>query len=132
MSKLNEKKAFSHKHWIPAVIVLITGYSIYFFISDNRKSSQWTYEDGQVIINQCLKDAGEMTSNYPELTENYCRCSMVKIRNKFSREEYIEIVALSLKDQSKLLSPVFEDCLNDYKKKIEEIRRHGTIGVFRP
>ncbi|WP_343856256.1 hypothetical protein [Fulvivirga kasyanovii] len=132
MSKLNEKKAFCYKHWIPAVIVFITGYSIYFFISDNRKSSRWTYEDGQVIINQCLKDAGEMTSNYPKLTESYCRCSMVKIRNKFSKDEYIEIVALSSKDQSKLLFPVFEDCLNDYKKKIEEIRRHSPIGAISP
>lgn len=73
-----------------------------------------------------------MSKEYPKLTEDYCRCAMDKIRKKFSKNEYNDILQLSLKDQSPILLPVFQDCLNDYKKRIEEVHRHSPTGEVRP
>jgi hypothetical protein len=60
-----------------------------------------------------------MAKNYPELTNEYCKCSTEKIQSEFTQSEYIEITKMLIDNQTKKLLPVIQSCLTEYQAKIK-------------
>jgi len=107
----------SGKHWVIVLIILISGYGIYNGIKD--KNQRWTTESGKILTDKCISDSKEMAENYPELTNEYCKCSTKKIQEEFTQSEYIKITKMSIENQTKKLLPVFQSCLTEYQTKIK-------------
>src|SRR5262245_46593274 len=84
------------KHWLIGVIILFAGYKIYTGLTDLLKSrkelEKWTAEDRDLLINKCIKEAGDNGTKYPELTKDYCECSHDKILARFTKAEYLELI----------------------------------------
>ncbi|WP_348636564.1 hypothetical protein QLS71_015360 [Mariniflexile litorale] len=110
----------SGKHWIIALMILISGYGIYSGIKDkNSKNERWTAESSKILTDKCISDSKEMAENYAELTYEYCKCSTKKIQAEFTQSEYIKITKMSIENQTKKLLPVFQSCLTEYQTKIK-------------
>lgn len=69
---------------------------------------------------KCIKDAKEMAKKYPNLTNEYCKCSTDKIQSEFTQSEYIEISKTSIENQKQKLLPTFKNCLTVYQTEIKK------------
>jgi hypothetical protein len=112
------------KHWIIVLIILGAGYGSYSGLRDllqsQKERQKWTNEDKQILINNCIRDSKDMAVKYPELTKDYCKCSTERIQAKLTKYQYIEIIEKPISEQTKVLLPVFQDCLTEYKNKIKQ------------
>jgi len=115
MTEPTKKNFMTGKHWIIILIILISGYGIYSGIKNKR----WTAESEKILIDKCISDSKQMAKNYPELTNEYCKCSTEKIQAEFTQSEYVEITKMSIEKQTKKLLPVFQSCLTEYQTKIK-------------
>ncbi|HYD92494.1 MAG TPA: hypothetical protein VEA37_13535 [Flavobacterium sp.] len=128
MTVQTEKNNFlAGKHWVIVLVILCSSYGIYTGIRDLRRSQKeeekWTDADKQLLVKNCIRDSKEMGVKYPDLTRNYCDCSIDKIMSRFTKAEYIGIIDKSIEEQKPILLPVFQDCLTDYQNKIKEAGR---------
>ena len=112
------------KHGFIVAIILISSYGLYTGFSDiidsRKEAEKWKAGDFEALVEKCLGDSKKMAVKYPDLSREYCECSMEKIQNKFNREDYIKISKKSIEEQSQYLMPVFQECLDNYKRLIKE------------
>jgi hypothetical protein len=105
--------------------ILYGGYSLLIkdsssmYIGNQKSFRKWTLEDKQNLINRCMIDAQISAVNYPEITKEYCECSMSRIIDSLSYDEYQESLKKSQKDQMDLIMPIIKDCLNEYKFRLD-------------
>ncbi|WP_040495967.1 hypothetical protein [Fulvivirga imtechensis] len=109
-----------NKHWIIISIVIISGYSLYSNLSEDKKKKNWKRGDFKVLVQKCLKNAGKMTEDYPDLTKEYCECSIKEVQKKLTRKEYFKASSKNIERQIQILYPIFEDCLEAYKANIKQ------------
>lgn len=83
-------------------------------------SKDWLKGDDQILIKKCLSDAKEMVEKYPDLTKEYCLCSVQKLFDTMTKEEYLENTKKTQSEQLELFEPVIGKCLSQYQKKIKE------------
>jgi hypothetical protein len=116
-----------NKHWIIVLIIIGSGYGIYTGIRDllqsQKERQKWTEEDKRILFDNCIRDSKDMAVKYPELTRDYCECSNERIQSRFTKYEYIDIIGKSFSEQTKVLLPVFQDCLTEYQNKIKGLGR---------
>lgn len=98
---------------------LITRDSDRYLINSTQKKSEWTDDDRNQIISECIQGAGETGEKYPILTKQYCECSAERIMNAFSKDQYIRDSKLEQNERLDLLLPVFQDCIDILKVKID-------------
>lgn len=81
--------------------------------------SAWSNSDKEVMINNCLRDAGDMKTKYPEEMTKYCNCSTEGIMNNVQLDEYLRISKMDIEDQNKLLLKYYETCLTTLRNEIK-------------
>ncbi len=113
------------KHWLIVIIVLFAGYKIFIGLSDlvesRRAQEQWTTEDRNSLISKCIKETGANGTKYPELTENYCACSIDNILAEFTKPEYLELIKRPIEEQIKISLPTFQECLTEYQNAMKGV-----------
>ncbi len=111
------------KHWVIVLIIIIAGIGSYTGLSSmgegREQKENWSNGDFEILVEKCLTESGDMAVNYPELTTTYCECSNKKIQTQLTKSEYLEITTKSVEDQTKLLLPIFQNCLEEYQQAIE-------------
>ncbi|HEY8935545.1 MAG TPA: hypothetical protein VIM65_10015 [Cyclobacteriaceae bacterium] len=126
-SEPKKKNFMAGKHWVIVIIILVAGYQIYNGLSDliesRRAKEQWTNDDYTLLVNKCIQETGDKGVKYYDLTRAYCECSNDKIKAKFSKQQYIEIIKKPTEEQVKILLPVFQDCLTKYQDRINELEK---------
>ena len=121
--KKNDKNNFMKgKYWIIIIIILVSGYNIIKYVSHKKQSKKWTFESEEILINKCLLDSKNMAKEYPILTKEYCSCSMRKIMDSISQEEYLKISKKNVEVQKKFLVPIFKNCLSNYQTEIKSLK----------
>ncbi|MCD8529151.1 MAG: hypothetical protein LRY27_04160 [Chitinophagales bacterium] len=95
-------------------------------IGNANSNSEWTLEDRTILVENCLRDAGPTTTNYPQITEEYCNCSMDKIMNAITKDEYEKTLSKSQEEQIKELLPIFQVCLDELKQRIDSVKNQLT------
>jgi len=101
------------KHWIIFIIIIVSSYGIYsgiYSLTESTINENWQTRDRHLLIEKCMKDAGETATKYPRLTAEYCNCSISKIQETFSKTEYLNISGEPMEDQLKTLFPVISEC----------------------
>jgi hypothetical protein len=88
-------------------------------LNDKKTSNQWTTKDHREMVNQCILDTKEMGTKYPDLTKEYCECSMTQIQAKLSKDQYVETIDKPVAEQTKILLPIFQGCLTEYQSKMK-------------
>lgn len=109
--------------WIIIPILLIIGF-IFFndlkeFLSEKKQQTVWQESDAREMVKNCILETKELGKKYPEMTKEYCDCSVRQIKAKFSKEEYNNTLELSIEKQVEITMPVIESCLNEFQNKIK-------------
>jgi hypothetical protein len=84
-----------------------------------KEKESWNKEDTKVLVDRCILDSKEMAEKYPELTKEYCDCSMKQIQASMTKAKYIETTKKSIDEQKEILLPLFQNCLTEYQTKIK-------------
>jgi hypothetical protein len=58
-------------------------------------------------------------SEYPEIIKDYLNCTVDKVREKYSYDEYYEISLMSEGKKAQILLPIFQTCIDSFSKRIE-------------
>lgn len=130
----NEKYNNWHKKFgtfskIASIILILNGgYDLLNHNSDrykinSSKKSEWTEEDRQVMIENCLRDAKTNTTKYPQIMKDYCECSVDKIIAAFTKEKYLESLKKTQEEQITEQLPIFQSCLDDLKIRIDSVEK---------
>ena len=93
--------------------------------SENR-NSEWTSEDRAILIKNCIRDAGPTATNYPQITKEYCDCSMDKIMKAMTKDQYEKSLSKPQEEQIKEVLPLFQDCVDELKHRIDSVDRQTT------
>lgn len=95
-------------------------------IGNGNRSSEWTSEDRTILIKNCMRDAGPTATNYPQITKEYCDCSMDKIMKAMTKDQYEKSLSKPQADQIKEILPLFQDCVDELKHRIDSVDRQTT------
>jgi len=98
---------------------LITRDSERYSINSTQRKSEWTNDDRNQLINECIQGAGETGEQYPILIMQYCECSAERIMTAFSKDQYIRDSKLAQDERLDLLLPAIQDCIDILKVKID-------------
>jgi hypothetical protein len=90
-------------------------------------NSAWTANDRELLIKNCLRDAGSTTTKYPEITRKYCECSMDNIIKAISKDQYVKSLSKPQAEQIEELLPLFQDCVNKLKSGIDSFEKQSRI-----
>ena len=88
-------------------------------IGSSNNKRQWTAEDKRILIQNCMRDARTTATNYPQITLDYCECSMTKIMDSMSYDEYVKSLGKSQEEQMKIIVPIIKDCINELRQEID-------------
>ncbi len=94
--------------------------------SVGNKNSEWTSEDRAILIKNCMRDAGPTATNYPQITKEYCDCSMDKIMKAMTKEQYEQSLSKPQEEQIKEVLPLFQDCVDKLKQHIDSVDRQNS------
>jgi len=92
-------------------------------IGNEKKNTEWAWEDREILIKNCLRDAGPTAKKYPQILGEYCACSVNKIMKAMTKDHYIESLSKPQEDQIKESLPIFQDCLDELKQRIDSVDR---------
>jgi hypothetical protein len=107
------------------VMILSGGYDLIvhdterYTISNNVKQNEWTKEDRERLISDCIQSSGTTGKKYPVLIKKYCECSTNRIISSLTKDQFIEENKKTKEEQMKSLLPVFQNCLDELKIKID-------------
>lgn len=118
MTTDKKKNFMAGKLWIIILVVMIASYNIY---NGVNKRSEWTKESTNDLVESCLRNPSNMTEEYPELTKEYCKCSVGNIQTEYTYNEYVKISKQSPEVQNEKLIPSFEKCFTEYQEKINNL-----------
>jgi hypothetical protein len=85
------------------------------------KGRQWTEEDRKILIQNCMRDAKTTAIEYPEITLKYCKCSMTKIMDSMSYDEYVKSLEKPQDEQMKIIVPIIQNCIDKLRKGIDSV-----------
>jgi hypothetical protein len=116
------------------IMILSGGYDLIVRDTNRYKvdsiTRQWTSQDREVLVNNCMRDSKETGSNYPEITREYCECSMDKIIGAITIEEYEASLEKSIEEQKKEIMPLFKDCLTRLWQRIDSVKEQRALASF--
>ncbi|MES2411223.1 MAG: hypothetical protein V4535_07230 [Bacteroidota bacterium] len=109
--------------WIIIPILLIIGF-IFFndleeFLYQKKQQTVWQENDTTEMVKNCILETKELGKKYPEMTKEYCDCSVTQFQAKFSKQEYNKMIKLSIEKQLEIAMPVIESCLKEYQNQIK-------------
>jgi hypothetical protein len=94
--------------------------------SIGNRNSEWTSEDRAILVKNCIRDSGPTAINYPQITNEYCECSMDKIINRMTKEQYERTLSKPQEEQIKEVLPIFQDCVDELKLRIDSTDRRQS------
>ncbi|HUX61886.1 MAG TPA: hypothetical protein VMV32_11290 [Ignavibacteriaceae bacterium] len=89
---------------------------------NKNKNTEWTSEDRAILIKNCMRDAGQTAINYPQITKEYCTCSVDKIMKAMTKDQYEKSLSKPKDEQIKEVLPIFQDCVTELKQRIDSVR----------
>jgi hypothetical protein len=111
------------------VMILFGAYNLiwhdpdFYRLNSTVENSKWTNKDKAVLIKMCMKGAVVGSKKYPQITLDYCTCSVDKIMKSIGRKEYIENSSKSADEQYKIDSPFIQGCLIIFSHQIDSIKQ---------
>jgi hypothetical protein len=114
---------------ISIIMILRGGYNLInpnpdrYKISQNKteNNTEWTSESREILIENCLRDSGEMAINYPSIMKEYAECTADKVMSEYNQKEYLEITNKSFEEQKPILMPLIKDCLAEMNRKVNSV-----------
>jgi hypothetical protein len=77
------------------------------------------------LINNCLKGAVVASKKYPQITLDYCTCSINKIMQSIGRKEYVENSSKSPDEQFRIDSPFIQGCVIIFSRQLDSVKKQG-------
>lgn len=88
-------------------------------IGNTNSNSEWTSEHRKILIKNCIRDAGPTAINYPQITKDYCNCSMDKIMKAMTLGQYEKNLSKPQAEQMKEILPIIQDCVDELRQLID-------------
>ena len=82
--------------------------------------TEWMDSDRRALIVACLRDAKDTATKYPELTSKYCECSIDKIMDQMTREEYEISRKKDMAEHLQDIMPFMKNCVTNLRNGIKE------------
>jgi len=90
-------------------------------VGDKNSNSEWTFEDRTILIKNCMRDAAPTAKKYPQITKEYCTCSMDKIMKAMTKDQYEKSLSKPQEEQIKEVLPLFQDCVDELRQRIDSV-----------
>jgi hypothetical protein len=119
----NNKRFIKENPWIIILAILLMGSILFFQVKNNwanKEKAEWQEKDFKEMVHQCILETKEMGTKYPELTKEYCSCSIKQIQDNFKKDEYESTLSKPLDEQRKLILPIIQSCLTEYRNKMSQ------------
>jgi hypothetical protein len=89
----------------------------------NKENTErvWTSADREILIKNCMREAQTTAENYPEITREYCECSMDKIIDSLSYDEYVKSLKEPQEKQLELIMPIIQGCVDKLRLDIDSV-----------
>jgi hypothetical protein len=117
---LKERPLLIRYPLLAVVLISFSLYSAYDVILGIIKREEWTMEEREQMVHDCILKAKDTAAKHPEEVKAYCECTNEAIFRKFTHREIWENNQLSSEDLMKTLTPVFAECLNELRARIKE------------
>lgn len=83
---------------------------------------EWTEQKRKDLFERTQKEFSIQFpefSEYPEIIKDYLNCTVDKVSEKYSYDEYYEISLMSEEKKAQVLLPIFQSCIDSFTKRIE-------------
>ena len=94
-------------------------------LNSTIEHNKWTDKDRAALIKNCMKGAVVASKKYPQLTLDYCTCSIDKIIRSIGRKEYFEASSKSPDERDKIDSTLIQGCAIIIRDQIDSVRKQG-------
>ena len=120
---VNFREKFETLMKVCSIILILNGaYDL--IIRDSEKyqlgfseRTVWNDSDREHLINCCLQEVLKTKSNYPELSKQFCACSVDNIMSKISYTEHLRRLEKTPEEQDRLVAPLLQECLNEFREQ---------------
>jgi hypothetical protein len=92
----------------------------FYRLNSTVENNKWTNKDKAVMIKNCMKGARVGAKKYPQITLDYCTCSIDKLIQSIGKKEYIE---KSADEEYKLDSPLIQGCLIIFSRRVDSAKK---------
>jgi len=96
-------------------------------LNSTIENNKWTKEDRAAMIKNCMNGAVVASKKYPQITLDYCTCSIDKIIEHVSRKDYIKNSSNSVEGEYKIDSPFIQGCVITFTRKVDSIKKQETL-----
>jgi len=91
-------------------------------LNSTIENNQWTEKDRAAMIKSCMNGAVVASKKYPQITLDYCTCSIDRIMHSIGRKEYIENLSKSADEQYKIDSPHIQGCVIIFSHRVDSAK----------
>jgi hypothetical protein len=78
---------------------------------NKNKPKEWPDQKVELMINQCVQSSPYVSFVDTSLRYDICRCAIEKIVEEYTYEEIVELNKLQKDTISKLVTPIYQDCM---------------------
>lgn len=135
----NEEQEAQHRKWLEkygtlmkicSIALLLNGsYDLImrdperYSIGNGSSNTEWTPQYRATFIKNCIKDAGQTAATHPQITKEYCICSLNSITTAMTKDQYVKSLAKTQEEQLKEILPIIQGCLNELKQRIDSVNK---------
>ena len=118
------KKWYTSKEFaipVSAVLILRGIYVLAISINLNQaNSNEWTPEDKNALVVNCIRDVTTKAETYPRETKEYCQCTTERITESLTKDRYVQSLKEPIEKQLELLMPLIQGCLDEFNSQTEK------------
>jgi len=81
----------------------------------------WSAEDRNVLINNWMKEVQTLADKYPDLAIEYCECSVDKIMDTISYQEYVKIANMPKEKRLEEIMSIIHLCVEEFRLDIDKV-----------
>jgi hypothetical protein len=97
----------------------------FYRLDSTIENNEWTAKDKTSMIDMCMKGSANGAKKYPQITLDYCTCSVDKIMKSIGRKEFIDNSSKSADEQYKIDSPFIQGCLIVFSRRVDSVKKQG-------
>ncbi len=92
-------------------------------ISSTVENNKWTGKDRTKLLKIYITSLGSKDKKHPQLTVDYCTCSVDMIMKRLTRQQYIDDLALPKDEQNNIFGPIVKDCAAVYRRRVDSVEK---------
>lgn len=107
---------------VAILMIFLIAYNFIDLVKIGKEKREWTEQKKKDLFERTKKEFSVQFpefSDYPKIINDYIDCTVDKISEKYSYDEYYELSTMSEEKKAQILLPIFQSCTDSFSKRIE-------------